>query len=90
MQQAQGEEEEAPQGRQQIGPLAALDHDVITYQPFAKDFYTPVLKMASMTPGEVGCHPCSPARMDSLCTGATKRQGRKSDQSSSVGADGAP
>ena len=53
MQQAQGDGEEAPQGRQQIGPLPALDHDDIAYQPFAKDFYTPVHKIASMTPAEV-------------------------------------
>jgi len=71
MQQAQGDGEEAPQGRQQIAPLPALDHDDIAYPPFAKDFYTPVHKIASMTPGEVNCHSneCYPALWSSVVLG---------------------
>lgn len=46
-------EEEDPQNRQQIGPLAPLDHDNIAYEPFAKDFYSPAPEIASMTPAQV-------------------------------------
>ena len=54
MQQNAAEPEEGNlQGRQQIGPLAPLDHDSIPYEPFAKDFYNPVDKIASMTPPQV-------------------------------------
>lgn len=52
MQQAQPEEDEAA-GKQQIGPLAPLDHDSITYEPFAKDFYNPAPRVASLTPPQV-------------------------------------
>ena len=52
MQQINPEAEE-PQEKQQIGPLPALDHDSISYEPFAKDFYTPASKIAAMTPAQV-------------------------------------
>lgn len=51
--QAANPEAEEPQGKQQIGPLPALDHDSISYEPFAKDFYTPAPQIAAMTPAQV-------------------------------------
>lgn len=51
--QAGDDGEEPAAGRQQIGPLAPLDHDSIDYQPFAKDFYTPVASIAALTPAQV-------------------------------------
>ena len=47
------QEPEPAESHQQIGPLAALDHEDIDYEPFAKDFYTPVPKIAKMTAAEV-------------------------------------
>lgn len=48
-----GQELNEGEPSKQIGPLAPLNHDDIDYQPFAKDFYTPVPKIASMKPSEV-------------------------------------
>ena len=55
---------EAEEPSKQIGPLAPLDHDYIDYQPFAKDFYTPVPKIGNMTAAQVSL--CSCQRQEEL------------------------
>ena len=40
-------------GKQDIAPLAALDHGALHYADFAKDFYTPVAELAALSPAEV-------------------------------------
>ena len=47
-----GKEEDIQQ-KQQIGALAPLDHEKIDYQPFAKDFYTAVPKIAGLSSAQV-------------------------------------
>lgn len=56
MQQGQANaEEDEVHAKQQIGPLAPLDHDNIAYEPFAKDFYAPAARVAALTPAQVIC-----------------------------------
>lgn len=66
MQEAAGGDNDESSHSRQVGPLAALDHDSIDYQPFAKDFYTPLPEIASMPPAQVTA-PYVP--MPNICEG---------------------